>query len=483
MFMKRKALLTLLLLLCIGQFAFAKDGYHIQLKFTNTLAADDSIAFLAHYYAKGMPTIYKTDSARIKNGTATFNSKEFTLGGIYIIMLSDHKTYFEFLLNNGDDMTITANSQTSPVSLAFKNSKENDGFQEYTNFIKTYGEKQRSLMSNYTAAKTAKDSSKAREALAASSKDLTTYRRNYVKTHPGSLLSAIFNALEIPEIPEGKHYLEDGKTVDSTFAYTYYKSHYWDHFNFQDDRLINTPIYDSRLEEYITKETYPAPDSIEYEADMLLKKTRGTKELFKYTLSWFANFAETSKIMGMDEVFVYLVENYYMKGDATWLDNEALNKYIDRAMKIAPNVIGNVAPEVKMIDIDKKEHKLSDVKAKYTILVFWSADCGHCQHEIPLLDSVYNAELKQKGTKVFAVRTEGDETKWQEFIKKNNLTDWINVYDPERKSDFVSKYDVYSTPVIYVLDEKKIIRGKRLDHTTIPQVIEMLEKKEKKSKS
>ena len=253
MFMKRKALLTLLLLLCIGQFAFAKDGYHIQLKFTNTLGADDSIAFLAHYYAKGMPTIYKTDSARIKNGTATFNSKEFTLGGIYIIMLSDHKTYFEFLLNNGDDMTITANSQTSPVSLAFKNSKENDGFQEYTNFIKTYGEKQRSLMSNYTAAKTAKDSSKAREALAASSKDLTTYRRNYVKTHPGSLLSAIFNALEIPEIPEGKHYFEDGMTVDSTFAYTYYKSHYWDHFSFQEDRLINTPIYDSRLEEYITK--------------------------------------------------------------------------------------------------------------------------------------------------------------------------------------------------------------------------------------
>ena len=481
--MKRKALLTLLLLSCIGQFAFAKDGYHIQLKFTNTLGADDSIAFLAHYYAKGMPTIYKTDSARIKNGTATFNSKEFTLGGIYIIMLSDHKTYFEFLLNNGDDMAITANAQASPVSLAFKNSKENDGFQEYTNFIKTYGEKQRSLMSEYNTAKTAKDSAKAREALAASSKDLTTYRRNYIKTHPGTLLSSIFNALEIPEIPEGKHYLEDGKTVDSTFAYTYYKSHYWDHFNFQDDRLINTPIYDSRLEEYITKETYPAPDSIEYEADMLLKKTRGTKELFKYTLSWFANFAETSKIMGMDEVFVYLVENYYMKGDATWLDNEALNKYIDRAMKIAPNVIGNVAPEVKMIDIDKKEHKLSDVKAKYTILVFWSADCGHCQHEIPLLDSVYNAELKQKGTKVFAVRTEGDETKWQEFIKKNNLTDWINVYDPERKSDFVSKYDVYSTPVIYVLDEKKIIRGKRLDHTTVPEVINMLERKEKKSKS
>ncbi|HTM67173.1 MAG TPA: hypothetical protein VL093_12675 [Flavipsychrobacter sp.] len=42
-------------------------------------------------------------------------------------------------------------------------------------------------------------------------------------------------------------------------------------------------------------------------------------------------------------------------------------------------------------------------------------------------------------------------------------------------------YDVYSTPVIYLLDEKKIIRGKRLDHTNIMDVINMLEKKQANS--
>jgi hypothetical protein len=52
--------------------------------------------------------------------------------------------------------------------------------------------------------------------------------------------------------------------------------------------------------------------------------------------------------MGMDEVFVYMVENYYMKGDAYWLDNDGLQKYYDRAAKIAPNLIGNLAPEIKM---------------------------------------------------------------------------------------------------------------------------------------
>jgi hypothetical protein len=46
-------------------------------------------------------------------------------------------------------------------------------------------------------------------------------------------------------------------------------------------------------------------------------------------------------------------------------------------------------------------------------------------------------------------------------------------------SDWRSKFDVYSTPTIYLLDEKKIIRGKRLDHSNIASLVEMLERKEK----
>lgn len=167
-----------------------------------------------------------------------------------------------------------------------------------------------------------------------------------------------------------------------------------------------------------------------------------------------------------------------MKGDATWLDNEALGKYYDRAAKIAPNLIGRVAPEIKMIGTDGKEYALSDVKAKYTVVVFWDPTCGHCQKEIPSLDSAYNAQLKAKGVKIYSVRTEGDEKLWREFIEKHNLKDWTNVYDPEHKSNYRSMYDVYSTPVIYLLDEKKIIRGKRLDHSNVIEVINMLEKKQ-----
>lgn len=480
-----KKLLACLAILSLGYGAYAqkggstKDGYTINLKMTDM---KDTLVYLAHYYGKPLPTIYKADSARLdKNGMAKFTSKEKIAGGIYMFLLNDKQTYFEFLLNNGDDIAISGALKDVPTGLKYKNSPENDKFLEYVKFLKDFGEEQQTLQKELATAKTKADTSKIYEKMKVSGQKLTDFRRNYAKQNPSTLLASIFNALEQPQVPEGKHYLPGG-AEDSMFAYNYYKAHYWDKFNFQDDRLVYTPLYDSRLDEYMNKVVMQTEDSVEKESDMLLAKARGTKEMFKYTLWWLTRNAETSKIMGMDAVFVYLVENYYMKGDATWLDNESLQKYVERAHKIAPNVIGNLAPEIKLPDINGKMHSLSDVKAKYTLLLFWSPECGHCLEEVPKLDSVYEAVLKNKGVKVYAVRTEGEEKKWQEVIKDKKIEDWIHVYDPEHKSNFRADYDIYSTPVIYLLDERKIIRGKRIDHTNIASLIEMLEKMEKTTK-
>lgn len=453
-----------------------RNGYRIQLKFTDVR---DSVAYLAYYYGKPLPTIYKADSVRLdKNGSGVISSTEETVGGIYMILLSDKKTYFEFLLNNGDDISVTATAAKLPQGLTFKNSPENERFHSYVNFLQTFAADQQSLQAQMTAAKTTADSESVRKKMTEEGKKLVQYRKDYVAKYPNTLLTTIFNALETPQVPEGQHLLPDGK-VDSLYAYNYYKQHYWDKFDFTDDRLIHTPIFDAKLDEYFNRLVVPTPDSINKEGDMLLAKTRGRKELFKYTLFWVTRNAEVSKIMGMDESFVYFVENYFMKGDAYWLDAEALAKYVDKAGKIAPNVIGNLAPEIIMKDQNNKTVKLSDIKSKYTLLVFWSPDCGHCVTEMPKLDSTYRAVLKDKGVKVMAIRTEGTDEQWREFIQKYKLDDWVNANDPDRTSDYRSKYDVYSTPIIYLLDEKKIIRGKRLDHTNILSVIEMLEKKEK----
>jgi thiol-disulfide isomerase/thioredoxin len=479
--MKKASFIAMLIIISVANQSIARQGYHIRLKIPGV---KDSVVYLAHYYGKPLPSIYKRDSARFdKNGAAEFNSKDSTfVGGIYMMLLSDRKTYFEFLINNGDDISITADLAKLPEGLTFKNSPENEHFQAYVDFLNGYSKKQQAFQKQYSEAKTAADSAAVRKSASASAKDLTNYRHEYVKNNPKTLLATIFRALDVPQVPEGDHYLEDGKTKDSAFAYNYYKTHFWDGFDFQDDRLIHAPIYDSKLSEYMNKLVLPWPDSVEKEGDRLLKATHGTKDLFKYTLWWLTRNVEDSKIMGMDEVFVYLVENYYMKGDAFWLTNDELTKYYDRAQKIAPNVIGNLSPEVKLPDvITKKTESLLDSKAKYTLLIFYSPSCGHCQKEIPELDSLYKAEFKAMGMKVYTVATEGDENAITDFIKKNKLEEWTNTWDHEHVGDWRGKFDVYSTPTIYLLDEKKIIKGKRLDHGNLASLMEMLEKNSKKT--
>ena len=157
----KRILLIALLLVSIGQLTFAHQGYQIQLKIQGV---KDSMVYLVHYYGRPLPTIYKRDSAHFnKNGIAVFNSNDSSfVGGIYMMLLSDKKTYFEFLLNNGDNMEITANANKLPEDITFKNAPENEHFQEYVNFLKGYSVSQQELLKEYKAAKTASDSSAVR---------------------------------------------------------------------------------------------------------------------------------------------------------------------------------------------------------------------------------------------------------------------------------------------------------------------------------
>jgi hypothetical protein len=54
--------------------------------------------------------------------------------------------------------------------------------------------------------------------------------------------------------------------------------------------------------------------------------------------------------------------------------------------------------------------------------------------------------------------------KMKNFIRKHKLTGWINVNGPRALTKpYADLYDIYSTPVIYVLDEKKAIIAKRIE--------------------
>lgn len=480
--MMKKILFLLVSGLLWGASAMAKDGYKVEIKFKQDV--EDGYVYLAHYYAKPLPTIYKTDSAKVINKrSALLQSKDSVLGGIYLLLFNNNGKYIEFILDNGTDMAVEIDTASIPANIVFKNSPENTRYVEYEKYLMEFGKGQQKLMEGLAGAKNAADSQKIRDKAAERAKELTNYRQQYAKKHPGTFLSNVFNALEVPAVPEGPHFITGTQTPDSNFAYYYYKDHYWDKFDFSDNRLMYTPIYDAKLDEYFNKLVLPLPDTMIAETDVLLKRARKAPELFKYTLHWLAGNAERSNVMGMDEVFVHLVEKYYMKGDAFWLDSAMLAKYTDRAQKIAPNVLGNIAPDLNMQEIwGLKDTPLSGVKSKYTLLLFWSKDCTHCVKEIPAIDSLYKSKLKAKGVTIYAVSTQGNLEEIQKVVKDKGVSDWINVVDIYDNTKYRNKYDVFSTPKMYLLDENKKLIGKGLDHTNISELIDWQETRKKGKK-
>jgi hypothetical protein len=81
------------------------------------------------------------------------------------------------------------------------------------------------------------------------------------------------------------------------------------------------------------------------------------------------------------------------------------------------------------------------------------------------------------------VATEFDVDEWKKFLKEQKIEDWLNVADisfddegnPLANSDWRDKYDIYSTPVVYLLDKEKRILAKRINHDQLKEIILRLE--------
>ncbi|KXK42748.1 MAG: alkyl hydroperoxide reductase [Bacteroidetes bacterium OLB11] len=456
LFSKIKSTFILLVVFSLTLLSFqskAKNGYQIKIKFNDVT---DSTILLCHYYGKAS-TVFIDDSTNLNHkGEATFKSDKKIEGGIYMILFKNRMTSMEIILLNGDDYSFEVSKNDIYNTAKFTGKTENNIFYDYQKYLTKYGMQYQMIESELGRAKTKNDSTAVNEKLIAKSHELIQYRNKFRDEHPNTFIAKLFNALEEPEIPKELPLKEDGSR-DSTYPRTVYVANYWNTYDFKDDRLIYTPIYERKLDDYLTKFVIPIPDSVIKESDKLLKKAEHANETFKYTLWYLTRWSETSKIMGMDEVFVYLVENYYMKGRAFWVDSAQLAKYVERAQKIAPNMIGQPAMNLRVMDTSStKNISLYDINADYTILMFWSPTCGHCKKEMPIFDSLYKKVLKKYNVKMFAFEADDETQKWKDFIKENKLSEgWIHVHDPNRTSNFRSFYDVYSTPTIYLLDDKK----------------------------
>jgi hypothetical protein len=432
--------------------------------------------YLGHYAGKQLPII---DSVMVNDKSEGIFKGPKKLGqGVYLVGYPNKMGFFEFLV--GKQQHFSLNIDTSDLrNVSFVNSPDNDMFMAYQNYMGAHGRRidsaQRALAVNI------KDTAMLNSIVVNENKQIRDYRNDIIKKHPDAILSFLLKLLEEPEIPEAPK--QPGGKYDSTFSYNYYKKHFWDGINFYDDRLIRTPIFETKLDKYFQQLVYPHPDSVIKEIDWMLGYASINEEMQKFLLSKFVNRYLNQKYMWEDAVFVHLFEKYFSQKNYSWLTDKGKKTIQDRAYSLMANILGNPASDIELPDSSGKKITLYGLEAPYTVVLIYDPTCSHCKEIVPKVDSMYEAKWKSQGVKIYALakETDGSKNDWTNFVHQNRIEEWTNVYyskaDDKARVDagipsYSQLYDVLSFPTLYLLDKDKRIIAKKLTYDQINDVLQ-----------
>ena len=452
-----KPTLHIVILLALALGLSAQDGYRID--FTVEGQADQSMLIAHHMGGKQ----YIIDSLQLDGeGHVVYTGDSALDRGIYLAVFPAlGNRYFEFIMGYDQDFSVTTAAPDFFDALVFDGSRSNDLF---LRDMRTLGAV-RQQVDSLKELRSATSDDEEVERLTAEIRrlnDQVVAGRDRLRTqNPDAFYAKILGLMKEVEIPDPPRD-ETGAILDSSFQWRYYNAHYFDHVDLSEQGIVRTPIYRGKLMDYFKKTVSPEPDSIIAAVDRVLADATDP-DVFQYTITTVFNHYANSKVMGHDAVYAHIANEYYAEGMAPWTDSTTLRKIIQRGKRLAPTLLGEVAPDLTLRDTTvNRTYTLHDVQSPYTILYIWDPECGHCKEETPKLKTFYDT-YGQYGIEVFAVSTVNiyEVDKWKAFIRTHDL-DWINVADLYNQTDFRKDYDVQSTPITLVLDNDKEIIAKRL---------------------
>jgi thiol-disulfide isomerase/thioredoxin len=427
-------------------------GYSIRIELQGY---HDTLAYLGHYHGDKLSV---ADTARAENEKIIFEGDEPLPQGVYFLVSAGKQKIIEFLIDDQQNFSIRTDMRDPAGMAMIGGSDENSLFFAYLNHNKQSYENLKALQKLRSGLEDNPDSlALINHQIDSINRESVSYKLRLMEEHPESITALLFRIMREPVLSD---FFEENGRQDTLSAYLYFRQHYWDGIDFSDDRYLRTPVFHRKLSRYMEEVIPKHPDSVIRIIDAMIMETNGNEVMRDYLLWYFTGTYEASNVMGYDRVFVHMVDRYFTGQAYEWLHPGVQKNMTDRADQLRNLLIGNYAPPLLLADTNNQITSLHQISAEYLIILFWSVDCGECKREVNILnDFCQNSDLD---IRVYAINTDTTLIKWKEYIRENRL-DWIHVNgNISLSGDYHVLYDIYSTPVIYVLDEQKRIIAKRL---------------------
>lgn len=223
------------------------------------------------------------------------------------------------------------------------------------------------------------------------------------------------------------------------------------------------------------------PSDIISRADAFISTGKTPEERARLAYYIYRYYRE-SKIMGYDEIAVYVADAYFIKGGYTLPDTDAVMEMRLFAQTNRLSLIGMRAPGLTLEDPAGNKVELANGNQDYTVLYFYDDECASCIRTTPALMQYLIRNTEGLNFTVYMIYTQDDRERWMNYLQKAvhpfKVPDNVNIvhlWDPEMTSDFVTKYGVISTPKMFLLNRQGIIVGRDLTPAALSQVVDVQE--------
>lgn len=411
---------------------------------------------------------YIADSTRLDGKQVRFQKNESVKPGVYFCYFPDQSTSFQIIIDADQQFEMSTDVTNIIDDMKVKGSVDNELLYEALRY-------DRNVSSGYTEVseifKTYKPGDAEHNAAIAKHKKLNDDKqanlRRLIAKAPNSLFASFKESGQNPNI---QYDFTPNGALSEKYLYDL-RNQYWDNVNFEDVRLLYSPVIANKMENFFTKFVNQTPDSIKHYASKLLDPIVDKPEYFKYIANWITLKYEPTKtsLMDAEAVFVHMIQNYFTKERAFWQDSVQTHGLQLRAYEMGQSLVGQKGPDVTAKGPDGKSYSIYDIPDEYIAVYLWNPDCDHCQEQTPKLVNLHK-RLKPQGFEVYAIVIETEDARWKEAIGKYRMN-WINVHDPTNRAIY-AKYFVDNTPELYLLNKEREIIGKNLKVFQVEQVIE-----------